>query len=83
MDADGANVNDRNLMSYLSGRPMGNVEAMLGLGHEIYVMNADGTRWQVSRFPRRGSPDGKKILYTAAIEHEVVSGHCDVASEKA
>ena len=65
-------------------------EAMLGLGHgrQIYVMNADGTnRWQVSEpIPQAGmfmmgwSPDGKKILYTAAIDFLVMKSSLVIAT---
>ena len=81
-------------MSYLSGPPDGKriaFEAMLvgmGNGRQIYVMNADGTnRWQVSEpIPNAGmfmmgwSPDGKKILYTAAIDGLVTSSFLVIAT---
>ena len=66
-------------------------EAMLvglGNGRQIYMMNADGTnRWQVSEpIPQAGmfmmgwSPDGEKILCTAAIDDLVTSSFLVIAT---
>lgn len=84
MDVSGGNVRQLTHLSFAvvpKWSPDGKhiaFEAMLGLGHgrQIYVMDADGTnRWQVSEpiphaamFMMGWSPDGKKILYTAAVD---------------
>ena len=96
MDPDGANVSQLTEGPFdviPKGSPDGKriaFEAMLGLGHgrQIYVMNADGTnRWQVSEpIPQAGmfmmgwSPDGKKILYTAAIDLLVMKSSLVIAT---
>ena len=96
MDADGSNVRQVTQLAFAVApkwSPDGEriaFEGMLGLGHgrQIYVMNADGTnRWQVSEpIPHAGmfmmgwSPDGKKILYTAAIDLLVMKSSLVIAT---
>ena len=96
MDADGTNVRQLtegpfDVMPKWSpdGKRIA-FEAMLGLGHgrQIYVMNADGTkRWQVSEpihntgmFMMGWSSDGKKILYTAAVDYSVMKSFLVIAT---
>ena len=96
MDADGTNVRQLTEGPFdvvPKWSPNGKriaFEAVLGLGHgrQIYVINADGTnRWQVSEpIPHAGmllmgwSPDGKKILYTAAIDYLVSKSSLVIAT---
>ncbi len=96
MDADGANVRQLTEGPFdvvPKWSPDGKriaFESMLELGHgrQIYMMNADGTNiWQVSEpIPKAGmflmgwSPDGKQILYTAAVDYLVQSSFLVIAT---
>ncbi len=96
MDADGANVRPLTEGASSSNpkwSPDGEriaFEGMVvpGAGRQIYVINADGTnRWQVSEpIPQAGmflagwSPNGKKILYIAAIDYVVMKSFPVIAT---
>ena len=94
MDADGGNVKQITRLEFASRpkwSPNGKqiaFEGILNDGRQVYVVNADGTRrFQVSNpvpnaamFLRGWSPDGKKILYSAAINASVNNSSMIIAT---
>ena len=95
MDADGENQRNLTQHPALDGSPDWSPDGLQITftserinGLSLFVMNANGTnRWQVSEpIPHAGmfmmgwSPDGKKILYTAAIDLLVMKSSLVIAT---